>query len=326
MKKFFKWLGIAVSVVAVIVIGLLGYVKLFLPDVGKPADLKVEITPDRVARGEYLANCVTVCMDCHSKRDWNTFTAPPTAGTLGAGGEVFDQKMGFPGVFYSRNITPYRLKDWTDGELYRTITTGVDKSGQPLMPVMPYHRYGKMDPEDIYAIIAYLRSVPEVKNDIPESKADFPFSMIMRLIPKKAEPVKRPSESDTIAYGEYLVNATACAECHTKFEKGQFVEGTEFGGGRVFEMPGGILTTPNISPDNETGIGLWTKEAFVNRFKMYADSNYVPQKIDFSKDFATMMPWTMYAKMKESDLAAIYAYLKTVKSQKNRVVKWKPRV
>ena len=85
------------------------------------------------------------------------------------------------------------------------------------------------------------------------------------------------------------------------------------------------MTTPNISPDNETGIGLWTKEAFVNRFKMYADSNYVPQKIDFSKDFATMMPWTMYAKMKESDLAAIYAYLKTVKAQKNQVVKWKPR-
>jgi len=325
MKKFFRWLGIIVIILVVFVIGLLGYVKMALPDIGKATDIKVEVTPERVARGEYLANCVTLCMDCHSTRDWTIFTAPPTAGTLGAGGEIFDKKMGFPGTFYSRNITPYRLKSWTDGELYRTITTGVDRIGEPLMPVMPYHRYGKMDTEDVYSIIAYLRSLPEVKNDVPESNADFPFSMIMRMIPKKAEPQKRPAESDTIAYGGYLVNATACAECHTKFEKGQFVEGTEYGGGREFEMPGGMLTTPNISPDDETGIGLWTKEAFINRFKAYTDSSYVPQKVDPTKDFITMMPWTMYAKMKESDLAAIYAYLRTVKPQKNTVQKWKPR-
>lgn len=325
MKKFFKWLGIVVMILIVVVVGLLGYVKMALPDVGEAPELKVEITPERVARGEYLANCVTVCMDCHSKRDWNIFAAPPMPGIMGGGGEVFDQRMGFPGTFYSRNITPYGLKGWTDGEIYRTITTGVDRKGEPLMPVMPYHRYGRMDTEDVYAIIAYLRSLPEVKNDVPESKADFPFSMIMRMIPKKAEPQKRPAESDTIAYGGYLVNATACAECHTKFEKGQFVEGTEFGGGRVFELPGGTLTTPNISPDDETGIGLWTKEAFINRFKAYGDSAYVPQKLDFNKDFTTIMPWMMYAKMKESDLAAIYAYLRTVKKQNNTVQKWKSR-
>lgn len=325
MKKFIKWLGITILVFVIILAGIFGYVNIFLPDVGKAQDIKIDITPERVGRGEYLANCVTVCMDCHSTRDWNIYSAPPTPGTMGAGGDVFDEKMGFPGKFYARNITPYRLKSWTDGELYRTITTGVDRNGEPLMPVMPYHNYGRMDTEDIYSIIAYLRSLPEVKNDVPESEAAFPFSMIMRMIPKKAAPQKKPSESDTVAYGGYLVNATSCAECHTKFEKGEFVAGTEFGGGRVFELPGGVLTTPNISPDNETGIGLWTKEQFIQRFKMYADSSYKPVKIDFTKDFATIMPWTMYAQMKESDIAAIYAYLKTVKVQKNKVEKWKVR-
>ncbi len=121
------------------------------------------------------------------------------------------------------------------------------------------------------------------------------------------------------------VNAAGCGECHTKFEKGQLVKGTEFGGGRVFEMPGGTLTTPNISPDMETGIGNWTKEVFIKRFKMYSDSSYVPQKVDFKKDFVTLMPWMMYTHMKESDLAAIYEYLRTVTKQVNKVEKWKSR-
>lgn len=226
MKKVLKWLGFIVLVLVVIIISGIGYIKVAKPDVGEPQDIKVEITPQRVAQGEYLANCVTLCMDCHSKRDWTIFTAPPTPGTAGSGGERFDQTMGFPGVFYSRNLTPYRLKEWTDGEIFRAVTTGVDRNGEPLFPVMPYHNYGKMDTEDIYSIIAYLRSLPEIKNEIAESKADFPFSIIMRMIPIKGEPQKRPSETDTLAYGGYMVNAAGCAECHTKFEKGDFVKGT----------------------------------------------------------------------------------------------------
>lgn len=325
MIKLFKWLGIIVLILAIVIIGGIGFIKFAKPDVGDAPDIKVEATPERVARGEYMANCVTLCMDCHSKRDWTIFTAPPTPGTAGSGGERFDPSMGFPGTFYSRNLTPYRLKDWTDGELYRAITTGVDRKGEPLFPVMPYHLYGQLDNEDVYSIIAYLRSLPEIKNEIPESKADFPFSLIMRMIPVKGNPQKRPVETDSLAYGKYMATASGCIECHTKFEKGQFVEGTEYGGGRVFEMPGGTLQTANISPDMETGIGSWTEDVFVRRFKMYSDSTYVPQKVDPTKDFITMMPWTMYSKMKESDLRAIYKYLRTVKSQSNKVTKWQAR-
>jgi mono/diheme cytochrome c family protein len=147
----------------------------------------------------------------------------------------------------------------------------------------------------------------------------------MRLIPSKAAPQKKPAKTDTLAYGAYMVNAAGCAECHTKFENNDFVKGTEFGGGRRFELPGGTLTTANISADIETGIGTWSEDMFVRRFKMYTDSTYVPQKVDFMKDFATIMPWMMYAKMKESDLRAIYKYLRTVKVQSNMVEKWQAR-
>lgn len=129
MKKFLKILGILVAVIVLVIIGGITYITQALPNIPVQKDLHVELTPERVARGEYLANHVTICMDCHSTRDWNKLTAPPVAGTLGKGGEVFDQSMNFPGRFVSKNITPFNLKNWSDGEIYRTITSGVNKDG-----------------------------------------------------------------------------------------------------------------------------------------------------------------------------------------------------
>ena len=137
MKRILKVLGILLLVVVLFAVGAIAYVTQALPDIDAPADLKVELTPERVARGEYLANSVCVCMDCHSTRDWNTFSGPLVPGTLGKGGEKFDETMNFPGTFYSRNVTPFGLKDWTDGEIYRAITSGVSKDGHPFFPVMP---------------------------------------------------------------------------------------------------------------------------------------------------------------------------------------------
>jgi cytochrome c2 len=317
MKKVLKIVGVLVLVVFVLVVGAISYVMLFLPNVGKAPQLSVAATPERVKRGEYLANNVAVCMDCHSKRDQTLYAAPMSPGTLGQGGEMFDKTMGFPGVFYSRNITPYGIGKWTDGELFRAITTGVDRSGSPLFPLMPYHYYGTMDTEDVYSIIAYLRTLPAIKNDVPPSKADFPMNVIMHLIPQKAAPVVRPQPTDTIAYGKYLVNMATCVECHTKFEKGQIVNGQEFGGGREFQMPYGMLHSPNITP-HATGIGSWTCEQFVSRFKQYQSADYHPQKVG-DKDFNTIMPWMMYSRMTESDLVAIYKFLRTVKPIDNTV-------
>lgn len=62
--------------------------------------------------------------------------------------------MDFPGKFISDNITPAKLNSWTHGEIFRAITTGVSKDGKPLFDVMSYHYYGKLDEDDIKAIIA----------------------------------------------------------------------------------------------------------------------------------------------------------------------------
>lgn len=322
MKKLKK---IILTLLLIIVIGiaaLLSYVKLALPNVGEPETITVEATPERIARGEYLANCVTVCMDCHSTRDWNKFSGPLVEGTLGKGGETFDQKFGFPGSFYSRNITPAGISDWTDGELLRVITCGVNKKGKAIFPVMPHPNYGKMDKEDILSIIAYLRTLKPIQNEVPESKPDFPMNFIINTIPVKAKFSKKPSEDNTLAYGEYLFNAAACSECHTQNDKGKKIAGMELAGGFNFPLPsGGVVSSANITPDKETGIGNWTEEAFIKRFKMYADSGYVAH--DVAKGtFNSVMPWTMYGKMKESDLKAIFTFLKTQKPIKNSVTKF----
>ncbi|SDF71707.1 Cytochrome c [Dyadobacter soli] len=318
--KALKLIGKILAGLLVIVAAGIIYVKAALPDTGPAPDLKIERTPARVERGKYLANHVTVCMDCHSTRDWSQY-AGPLVGALGGGGEEFTQEMGFPGKFYAPNITPYALAGWTDGEIFRAVTTGVNKSGKALFPVMGYHRFGQLDKEDIYSVIAYIRGLPPVEKTNPQSEPDFPVSILINTMPHEASFTTRPAETDQVAYGKYLITATGCVECHSKTDKGSVIPGTEFGGGMEFRSPNGVVRSPNITLHKETGIGNWTKEAFVARFKAYTDSNYVSPKVA-PGDLNTPMPWVMYAGMKEQDLAAIFTYLATVKPIEHQVVRF----
>jgi mono/diheme cytochrome c family protein len=321
MKKFFKYF---VIIVIVAIVGMLSYVKLALPNVGDAPEMKVEMTPENIARGEYLANHIAVCIDCHSTRDWSKFSGPPLEGTFGKGGELFDQKYGFPGSYTSKNITPAGISNWTDGELFRTITAGVNKDGKAMFPVMPFHYYGQMDEEDIKCIIAYIRTLKPIENKTAECVSDFPMNFIINTIPHKPNFQKRPPASDILATGKYIANASACIECHTKFEKGRLIAGTEFGGGREFPFPdGSIVRSGNITSDMETGIGSWSKDRFISLFHSRSDSSTIHTTLK-KGDFNTIMPWVMYGKMTDADLEALYTYLRTVKPIKNSVEKYTP--
>ena len=325
MKKK-KWpmiLGISAAALVLVVVCIVMYIVWFLPKIPL-TDMKVESTPTRVERGKYLANHVMVCMDCHSTRDWSRFSGPMIAGTEGKGGEVFDEKMGFPGHFLSQNITPFKLKDWTDAEIYRAITEGVSKDGHPMFPIMPYPAYGTLDTEDIYSVIAYIRSLPSIDYSPERSNPTFPMNVILHLIPKKAEPQAKPPVTDTIRYGEYMVRASGCIECHTPAEHGQIVTSKAFSGGREFQMPdGSLLISSNITPDPETGIGNWSKEAFIFRFKTYDLAPFTPPVMQ-NGEMQSIMPWTMYAGMDTTDLTAIFKYLHSLEPVIHKVNKTKP--
>jgi len=325
MKKNRLWkiLGIFVLGVVVVVLIGIGYIIWFQPSI-QVQEIKVAATTDRITRGDYLAHHVMVCIDCHSTRDWTKFAGPVTPGTEGKGGERFDQTMGFPGVFISANITPFTLSGWSDGELYRAITSGVGKGDRPFFPVMPYPYYGQLDKEDIYSVMAYIRTLTPISYTPDASKPDFPMNIILHLIPKSANPSKSPSPSDSVNYGKYLVLAGACVECHTQADKkGNLLDGLRFAGGREFQFPWGIVRSANLTPDKITGIGGYTEQVFINRFKAYDPLLHPAQNVN-KGDFNSIMPWTMYAGMTNSDLSSIYLYLHSLKPIVNQVVKFTP--
>ena len=322
MNRILRVFSILIACIGSIIIIMTSCIYIFFPKVSRSPRIKVKITSARLERGKYLFYSVAGCVSCHSQRDESKFTMPVIKGTEGMGGERFDHRLGFPGSFMATNLTPFHLGNWTDGDIYRAITTGVSKDGHALFPIMPYENYALMDTEDIFSVIAYLRSIQSVNSNWPESQFDFPLNIIVRTIPKNVQPATKPDTANLIVYGKYLVNMASCITCHTQARQGKIIDSLGFGGGR--EMPlftGGLLRSANISPDSLTGIGTWSSINFVNRFKSFEDSIFEPGHVERNQ-YNTVMPWTLFAKMKTSDLQAIYAYLRTVRPIHNKVTRF----
>lgn len=318
MKKVFKYLGILAGILIVAIFGFLTYFNFKYPEVDPPKNIKVESTPERIARGEYLAKHVAVCIDCHSTRDWSRFSGPMVPGTDGKGGEVFSEELGFPGNIYSKNITPASIGNWTDGELIRSITCGVNKDGKALFPLMPYQNYNQLSEEDLYSIVAYIRTLKPIENDVPETELNFPLNIIVKTIPFKSyEPKRSIDTTDALNYGKYLFTLASCSDCHTQSEKGNPQPGMYCAGGMEFNLPGGVLRSSNLTPDIETGIGSWSLDRFIDRFKVYGNPETILQVTP--TDFNTIMPMSFYAGMTENDLSAIYTYLQSLRPVKNKV-------
>lgn len=327
MNRVWKVLTFILIAAVAAAAGGLGYLFIKFPDAGDVPTLTVDMTQDRIERGRYLANHVAVCIDCHSQRDFSFFAGPIIPGTEGGGGEHFPAEAGFPGDLYSKNITPSKsgLGDWNDGQIFHAITAGVTAEGKALFPLMPYPHYGSSDREDILDVIAYLKSLQPIENAIPETRLKFPVNLIVRTLPTAPTFVTRPPTSDTVAYGRYLTRLAACAECHTPAEKGKPLPGMDFAGGFEFRMPWGTSRSANITPDIETGIGTWSREQFVTKFKTFSldIAKRIPVKPPLNEtNYQTLMPWISYAGMTEEDLSAIYAYLRTLPAVKNKVQKF----
>ena len=304
-----------------LIAGGLLYMYIAYPSVGAPPAVTVRATPEMLQRGEYIARHVSLCAGCHSARDWRYYAGPLISGTEGRGGERFGEEVGIPGNLYAPNITPAGIGDWTDGELIRAITSGVNKSGKPLFPLMPYLNFGQLSQEDVYSVVAYIRSLPPIKYEVPERSLNFPLNLIVRTIPQAGHFQPPPDTSDEVAYGRYMITAAGCAECHTPMDHGKPLPGMEYAGGMEFRFPdGSVVRSANITPDKGTGIGDWTKEFFIEQFKEYEKPEAATITPEPRKN--TMMPWTLYSGMKDKDLAALYAYLRTVPAVSHQVERY----
>lgn len=319
-KTIFKIVGGLLVLVVVLAAAGVGYLMFTFPKVPPPSAIKIELTPERLARGKYLNDHVVGCTTCHTERDWTRFSGPIKTDLLGAGNEPFN--LGGAGMLYSKNITPAAIGSWTDGELLRAVTAGVAKDGTPLFPLMPYSHFGAMAEDDVLAVMAYIRSLKPIESHVTDRTLTFPMNLIVRTIPAAGTYQPRPAPEDKVAYGKYMTNAALCSDCHTPIDdRGQPLPGREFAGGMEFIETGYRTRSANITPDADTGIGTWTEQQFVDKFKAFETT--APAVLsETERRQNTVMPITAYAGMTREDLSAIFAYLRTLKPVTNRVNKF----
>jgi mono/diheme cytochrome c family protein len=142
------------------------------PAKGLPAPPK----SDKVAYGGYIVNAVAHCFECHTTP--NADGSPDVAHHLGAGGFEITLAPGM--VVRTANITPDKdtgIGKWTDADIKKALTQGLGPKGEHLSPPMPFPFFKTMTPDDVDAVVAYIRTIPPVKNKVERTefqKAKFP--------------------------------------------------------------------------------------------------------------------------------------------------------
>jgi mono/diheme cytochrome c family protein len=290
--------------------------------VRRTSDERVETTPARLARGEYLVQRVAACGACHTTRESGRIADPELPDRLLAGGnalETISPKM----KVWVPNITSdpdTGVGSWTDDQLARAIRDGVDDEGELLSPLMPFDAFRHMSDEDVRAVVAYLRSVPKVRQDRKPEKKQVPFLVhvgldwfgVGRHGPAKG--VEAPPRSDRLAYGRYVLDVAGCADCHALGKRGPRGQDDRWLAGSDVPFPeGGRVWASNITPDPDTGIGRSTPDQVKRALR---DGVRLDGR-KMAPPMSTLAPH--YAGMTDEDLDALVAYLFSVKPVSHHV-------
>lgn len=199
-----------------------------------------------VARGEYLVRGPAGCGNCHTPQGPN---GPDMANELA--GFMVDKNPAFEA--WAPNITPgSRIAGWSDTELARAIREGIRPDGSVIGPPMPITLYRGLSDDDLYSMIAFLRTLPANEATTPASTYNIPLPPAYGPPIDSVPPVPA---GVTVEYGAYLAGPVAhCLECHTPMgERGPKFD-TELGaGGFEFHGPWGVSISANLTP-HEDGI------------------------------------------------------------------------
>ena len=292
-------------------------------------DIQVSLEPTAVERGRYLGEHVALCVLCHSERDYSRFGAPPKPGTEAVGGltipELFKAPPGL--VIPAPNLTPAHLGDWTDGELYRAIVGGVSKDGRSLFPAHPYSKFRTLPTEDVEAIIAWLRSLPPVPDELPERYLKYrSLEKMVHIWPAPPPAYTPPARPGTRRYERVLMNAAGCMWCHSPQTRlAAPIAGRRFSGGEPFPIPppgGGLSWSTNLTP-SASGLGAWDKQTFIARFRR-ATPEVMHTVTVPEGGFSSLMPWGSYSGMTEEDLGVLYDALRRLRPIEATSPRWTP--
>jgi cytochrome c553 len=298
MKKILKWIGIVLGILLGLVI-LAGVVLYSLGSarLNKTYDIQPEaivIPSDQasLARGQHLVEALTFCKGCHGED---------------LSGMVFEDEP-MIATFYAQNLTSGQGgagATFSDADFVRAIRHGVDPEGRGLM-IMHSNVYHNLSQGDLAAIIAYLKTVPPVDNEVPEPQVK-PLGKILvalgmfdsealplipaEVIDQTAPFAEMPPQGATSDYGNYLVSITLCHMCH----------GPDLAGGPPLDpgMPAG----PNLTPGGE--LGTWSESDFIQSMR----TGLTPGGHKLNSDF---MPWDMYSNLTDQELGAVWQYLQSL--------------
>jgi mono/diheme cytochrome c family protein len=296
MKRILKWIGIILAgllgllVVAAIVIFAIVSFKLnrFYDVEAEVAAVAIPTDEAALARGEHLVRAISGCDGCHGENLGGmvllddsaimTFYGPNlTAGEGGAGAQLSDE-------------------DWV-----RAIRHGLGPDGKPLL-LMPSQNFRSMTDEDLGALLAYIRTLPPVDNEVPEPRigpmgyllALTEASMVPAALIDHAEPAMDAIEPGvTVEYGGYLVALGTCRDCH----------GEHLNGRRLPPM----LNEPparNLTPAGQ--LVNWSEEDFIQTIR----TGITPEGHTLREPMAGVLP--VLQQQSDDELRAIFLYLQSL--------------
>lgn len=250
-------------------------------------------------RGRALMNGIVACGNCHTPQG----PGGPVAGMELAGGTPFVEQ---PFTAYASNITPdpdTGIGRWTDDQLIAAIRDGKRPDGSLIGPPMPFAFYRGLSDSDVRAIVAYMRSVPPVKNAVPKSEYRMPLPASYGPPVGSVPDVPR---TDRLAYGAYMASALGhCLECHTPMLPDGRRDMARAGvGGQPFTGPWGTTVARNITQDKEHGLGQWTDAQI-----RHAIADGV--RPDGAK-LGPPMAFHFYKSIPDEDMNALVAYLRSL--------------
>jgi mono/diheme cytochrome c family protein len=305
---FYGFLALLIIIVGGITFTI-GWRPFFGPDARPLTDRKFESTPQRLERGKYLASG---CMYCHSPHDWKAPGTPILAG-MEFSGEV-EPYEGLPGRIVAPNLSPDKetgAGTWTDDQLARSIREGIGHDGRALFPLMPYQKFREFSDEDVASLVVYLRSLPAVHHELPETEIIFPVKYLIRNVP---EPLTSPvadinPDADPQKYAAHMVNIAGCGDCHTSSVQGKEVPGMAFAGGAPLIGPWGNVASANLTTD-DTGIKHYTEDFFLQVIRTGMVNGQA---------LSPVMPTMAYKYLNDADLKAIFHFLQSTKPVKHIV-------
>ena len=246
---------------------------------------EAEALATAVRRGQHLVDSRAGCKGCHGS-------------DLG-GGAVVD--IAFVGHWIAPNLTTGAgsvVRGFTANDWDRAVRHGVRRNGQTSS--MPSQEFSNLSDHELSDIVAYIRSVPAVDRDLGAVRFGPVFNYVVATDPKlmtafnidhnKPHATEPPPEAPTVELGEHIVQV--CSGCH----------GANLSGGKLAGDPN-MPIVANLTP-HESGLLSWTEEDFVRALR--------EGKRRDGSDINPMMPWRAYANMSDTEIRAIWAFLRTV--------------